>query len=40
MSVSFNEDYTKGILKYAKVVSEFHRGTVIYAGAPAMAACL
>ena len=37
-SISFNEDYAKGILKYAKVIPEFRRGTVIYAGKPASSA--
>ena len=34
-AVSFNEDYVKGILKYAKLIPEFRHGTVVYAGAPA-----
>ncbi len=37
-SISFNEDYARGILKYAKVIPEFRRGTVVYAGKPASAA--
>ena len=36
--ISFNEDYAKGILKYAKLIPEFRRGTVVYAGAPASVA--
>ena len=37
-AISFNEDYAKGILKYAKLVPEFRRGTVVYAGTPASVA--
>ena len=34
-AMSFNEGYAKGLLRYGKIIPEFRRGTVIYAGMPA-----